>query len=310
VAELKGPAVLKHESLQGLDLTSSPTNHVLHVGRTFALSYERLDRATTVDTLALMLLARAAHFAPGVPIPHDLLLPTLNQPDRGLDAARALRRLLDLGLLTETTNVTSTLHRLMVQFVGDSSNDPAAESDVAQVLLTRADELNAQAQPATLLTLQPHLRAVTDARQAKNDALSAALCNALGLHLRMVADYSCAKLYLERALAVRKKLRGRPLDRAQSLQNLGDLLEAQGEYKKARPLLQFLKKPTSRGCSEQVAKQAPDFSRQCGQTAKLPGASAHRRRSGRHPVRARATISWRVSYSGDLRCCTLSSLPR
>src|SRR5687767_2171277 len=38
LVELQSEAVLGHESLQGLDLRVSPTNHELHVGRTFALS--------------------------------------------------------------------------------------------------------------------------------------------------------------------------------------------------------------------------------------------------------------------------------
>jgi hypothetical protein len=91
VAELRSGALLEHESLEGLDLVVSPTNHDLHVGRTFALSYERLDRAKTVDALALDLLARAAYFAPGEPIPRDLLLKTVKLGDDSASRRRATR---------------------------------------------------------------------------------------------------------------------------------------------------------------------------------------------------------------------------
>jgi hypothetical protein len=52
LAELRDQALLEHESLQGGGAEASPTNHELHVGKTFALSWERLDRTDTVDTMA------------------------------------------------------------------------------------------------------------------------------------------------------------------------------------------------------------------------------------------------------------------
>ena len=79
LAQLRQPDLLAHRSLQGWKLTRelSPTQHEQHVARTFALSYDRLDPADPTDASALALLARAAHFAPGQPIPRDLLLATI-----------------------------------------------------------------------------------------------------------------------------------------------------------------------------------------------------------------------------------------
>lgn len=69
LTELRDQALLEHESLQGDGAETSPTNHELHVGKTFALSWDRLDRADMVDTMARDLLLRAACLAPGEPIP-------------------------------------------------------------------------------------------------------------------------------------------------------------------------------------------------------------------------------------------------
>jgi len=241
LAELHSAALLNHESLQGLDQDTSPTNHVLHIGRTFALSFDRLDRANPVEALAVWLLARAATLAPGVPIPNDLLVASARPADlaESRRAERALRRLLDLGLLAETTTSTSTMHRLVAQFVTANIQEVEALSDVARTFLARAEAINALAMPSEMLVLQPHLRVLAEAAQANGDALSAALDNALGDHLRMLGDLDRARPYLERALERRQKTL-EPADAliAQSLQNLGDLLEAQGQYQAAKPLVQ------------------------------------------------------------------------
>lgn len=49
----------------------------MHVARTFAMSYERLDTADETDEMALALLAWTACFAPGEAIPQELLMATV-----------------------------------------------------------------------------------------------------------------------------------------------------------------------------------------------------------------------------------------
>ncbi|MEI2608110.1 MAG: hypothetical protein V9G20_05715 [Candidatus Promineifilaceae bacterium] len=95
---------LAHPSLQGEGSSHSPTAHERHVGRTFALSLERLNPAEPVDQLALSLLAHAACFAPGTPIPRPLLLISAgitsdNRADQ-LRGEKGMTRLVGLGLLT------------------------------------------------------------------------------------------------------------------------------------------------------------------------------------------------------------------
>lgn len=58
LAQLKDKALLGHPSLQGRWMNVSPTRHDWDVGRTFALSYDRLDPDDPADALARALLAR------------------------------------------------------------------------------------------------------------------------------------------------------------------------------------------------------------------------------------------------------------
>jgi hypothetical protein len=101
LVRLRSPDLLQHPSLweaKGI----SPTSHVQSVARTFMISYKRLDAADPTDRLAVALLARVAHFAPGEPIPRDLLRATLNLPGDDPDApeaGEALNRLAELGLI-------------------------------------------------------------------------------------------------------------------------------------------------------------------------------------------------------------------
>jgi tetratricopeptide (TPR) repeat protein len=239
LAELRAAALLQHESLHGVDLTHSPTNHALHVGRTFALSYDRLTPDDAADALALALLARAAHFAPGEPLPRDLLLQTVDLPDKAAArrATRALKRLVNLGMLENEDAGTFRLHRLLAAFVLEIAADDAAQAAVEQTMISVASDLNTKGIPAPLLALQPHLRHITDVAQQRADEPAARLCNALGYHLEMIGDYAGARPYYERALAIKEQVLGpqHPAT-ATSLNNLGGLLQAQGELAAARPL--------------------------------------------------------------------------
>lgn len=206
LAELRSTRLMEHPALAGEDVTPSPTNHVLHVGRTFALSYERLDAADPRDAQALTLLARAAHFAPGEPIPRELLLQTLEvtEEDRiaARQAAKALNRLTDLGLLERVSADQVRLHRLLAAFVRSSATDDAALPVVEQVLLNRAFDLDVEPLPAALPSLRTHLRHVTDAAMHRADERAAHLCNRLGRLLVAQGDLAGAQGYFKQALAI------------------------------------------------------------------------------------------------------------
>jgi tetratricopeptide (TPR) repeat protein len=240
IAELHSDAILNHESLQGVDLTYSPTNHELHVARTFAASYRRLDVSAEIDALALALLARAAHFAPGEPIPRDLLLATVDLPDKQAErqAQRALRRLLALGLLELDDADAPTLHRLLARFVQDTAADDAAQAAVERVIIDHTGNLGTTAIPAAWFPVLPHLRHATDEALKRADEQAATLANNLGYCLNtMFADYAAARPLFERALAIDEAVYGpdHP-DVATDLNNLALLLQDQGDYAAARPL--------------------------------------------------------------------------
>ncbi|HEX7182951.1 MAG TPA: tetratricopeptide repeat protein [Thermoanaerobaculia bacterium] len=230
--------LLAHPSLQGRGDEISPTDHEAHVARTFTLSFERLNPADPTDALACKLLARAAHFAPGEPIPHALLLATLRIDEEDMDAALAaedaLKRLLDLGLLESGEDGRLVLHRLVAAFALGGEGEDEAREAVEQTLFEEAARLNKAGYLAPLLVWQPHLRAVTDAASSREDRSAANLCNELGYHLQMIGDLTGARPYWERALAIRERVLGTEHPgTAVSLNNLGGLFQNQGDL--ARP---------------------------------------------------------------------------
>jgi hypothetical protein len=129
LASLRQPDLLQHPSMRGHGLSARPTGRELNVGRTFALSYERLDSTDQVDVMAMALLARAASFPSGEPVSLELLLEKL--PDRpdlrwdnapGLLVEDALYRLDDLGMIELATDDKGilrsvTVHRLLSLFI-------------------------------------------------------------------------------------------------------------------------------------------------------------------------------------------------
>jgi tetratricopeptide (TPR) repeat protein len=243
LAQLRDPALLKHRSLQGDGI--SPTGHLQNVSRTIALSYNQLDPDDAIDALALALLTRAACFAPGEPIPHPLLLLTLNlekdTPGSAFRVEDAVARLVELGLLRVETDDRLRLHRLLVAFIQEVAGDElvAAREAVEVAVSQEAERLKMTGYPALLLAWQPHLRAVTEEAQARGDERGAQLCNVLAMHLWQVGDYIGARFYCERALAIREKVLGEEHpDTALSLNNLGHLLHLLDELTGARSYLE------------------------------------------------------------------------
>src|SRR5262249_4779854 len=146
LAALRRDGLLQHPSLQGKFAGLSPTSHETNVGRTFALSFEHLNPEDKSDALAMALLARAAWFAPGEPIPRDLLLKTLNWDDgifeARLQAEDALGRLTSLGLLEVGKAGNLVMHRLVAEFARGTEDEDAARVAVEKSLLDEALRLN------------------------------------------------------------------------------------------------------------------------------------------------------------------------
>ncbi|MEE9210668.1 MAG: tetratricopeptide repeat protein, partial [Kiloniellales bacterium] len=238
LARLRRPDLLEHRSLTEGDL--SPTGHDQHVARTFALSRDRLDPADATDEIAVGLLSRAACFAPGEPIPRDLLSASLDlaeaESEGGLDFEDALRRLTDLGLMDAQADGALVLHRLLAAFARAEAEDAEeARSSVEAAVLAAAQRLNQEGYPAPLLAWQPHLRAVAENAATTGSEQAGGLHNELGAHLRMVADFAGARAAFERALTIAEKALGpdHP-DVAAVINNLGNVLQDHGDLVGAR----------------------------------------------------------------------------
>jgi tetratricopeptide (TPR) repeat protein len=242
LAQLRDQTLLGHKSLQGYGAQNSPTGHDLHVGRTFALSWDRLDPTDPVDVIGRSLLQHAAFLAPGEPIPHVLLVAPIELPQDEADAMLivqdALHRLLSLGLLDALESDVYTIHRLVTAFVQQVGGDSErARIAIEQILLTTAQHVNHSGNPARLLPLQSHLRAITDAARKREDVFAARLCNELSYHLQEVGDYRNARRYCEQALIIFEKRLGQEhLFTARCLNDLAEILRNEGAYDEARPL--------------------------------------------------------------------------
>jgi tetratricopeptide (TPR) repeat protein len=237
---LRKTDLLAHPSLEGRGSGGLlPTGHDAHVGRTFALSFDRLEPASTTDALAATLLARAAWFAPGEPIPRSLLLKTFQVRSGDLtaelDAEDALRRLIDLGLVETNERNDLLMHRLVAAWARGIGGGDEARRAVEDAILAEATQLNEKANPALLLAWEPHFRVVTDQALTREDQMAARLGDELGLHLWYAGNYSEGRLYLEKAVALHEQISGpEHSDTATSLNILGRHLHSQGDYPRAR----------------------------------------------------------------------------
>ena len=218
----------------------SPTRHDLSVARTFALSYDRLNPSAAADRLALDLLSRAACFAPGEPLPRDLLTATLgldaDDPEAALSSMDAYRQLAELGLLATGHDGEPYLHRLLARFVVSLQAGVTAQAAVEEAVLAEAAQFNRAGDPRPLLAWQVHLRHITDRALTRGDEEAAGLANEVGYHLKAAGDLSGAKPYYERSLAICEQVLGeRHPNTATSLNNLGILLHAMGDLSGASP---------------------------------------------------------------------------
>jgi hypothetical protein len=166
VEELRDVEPVNHPSLRRSE-GYSPTNHQLDVGRTFVVSYQRVNREDPTDRLAIRLLARAAHIAPGESIERNLLLATLGDPNESEerpeevpDAYRridALRKLTVLGLLGESEAGLVRMHRLVASFARREVEDGEAQADVERAVANEAVDVASERQIIRLTSLLPHL---------------------------------------------------------------------------------------------------------------------------------------------------------
>jgi tetratricopeptide (TPR) repeat protein len=233
LTDLRRPDLLAHRSLTGGG--ASPTGHEQHVARSFALSHDRLDPGDPTDALALDVLARAACFAPGEPIPRALLsaslAPAADDAEAALRFEDAVARCTALGLLDQRDGGHLVLHRLLGLFVRrETAHLDPARTAVEVAIDAEAYRLNQAGYPAPLAAWLPHLRAVADEAAARGSERAGTLHNSLGYHLRIVADFAGARAAYERALAIDEAAFGPDHPNvATDVNNLGGVLRDLGK---------------------------------------------------------------------------------
>lgn len=210
--ELRQKNPLDHFALQGRGSDESPTGHDLHLGHSFESSYRRLNPAHVTDSLAVQLLGRAAHMAPGEPIPHSLLCAALrldpNRSESNLAVEDALDRLASVGLMERSPGTLPRIHRLVAAYARKESWTNEARDAVEDALLAEAERVNKLETPVKLASSQVHLTAVTNAAWNRRDAKTASLCQELGCHLFYFECFAEADPYLLQALQIRNDLFG------------------------------------------------------------------------------------------------------
>jgi len=263
LADIRRPQLLEHPSLRrarGI----SPTKHDMDVGRTFALSYWRLDTHDDTDGTAERLLAWAARLAPEKPIPDSLLAWTLEPPD-GDDAPLeltttvrdALDRLTDLGLLERSGDETFKMHRLVAAFALAEVPDDEAQAAVEAACVLAAGRAFREGQPARQEALLPHVRFVTDSAKGRVDDMAANCCTALNVSLSQLKAYDQALPYAQRAWEISVELYG-PEHRAtlQRRSNIGEVFEGKRDRVQARTIYEEVLEAQERALGREDADVA------------------------------------------------------
>ena len=202
---------LRHPSLQGRGISYSPTGHELSVASTFAINLEQLDSADEIDRVTRRLLAYAAQFAPGEPLPRAILLSTvIDDPFdvmAELTAEDGFERLMALGFLTRESETHISVHRLIAVFARDALHDVSDAADHVQAKLVDAMNAVADYRPNWMVLpfATAHLRYVTEAaiRSVSKQALP--LGRQLSLHLSDIGDNPSAQAYLVRILPLARQ---------------------------------------------------------------------------------------------------------
>lgn len=217
INELHDEALLKHESLQGIDCRNSPTNHKLHVGMTFVKSYEKLvQEQEDIDPLALKLLDCMAWFAPGEIVPHVLI----QQTEIGSNScsgskrqvSRALNRLTDIGLLTknelENNNMGDPrfwhLHVLLAKFVQQANPENHLESQksVQQAIIQFVTSADDSGEAAKIISIHAHIQHVLLPKSIDEhtDLLQRIDCHlAIAESSALIRDVEMATIHYEQA---------------------------------------------------------------------------------------------------------------
>ncbi len=232
LAELE--RALEHPSMQGWKPAwGSPTDHVLNLAHTFALSWAQVE-----SEAARRALVAAGYCAPDEPLPLDALEPLAGGAD-ALDEAFA--DLTALGLLREGD--PPTIHPLVAEFARGWDEEGQALAALAEALADVAERTNREEDRTgdygLYTPLAPHVRAVAAWAEATAPEHAGRLWNSLGYHLHAVADYAGAQAAYERALKISEAVYGPEHPKvATAANNLGSVLRDLGDLQGAKAAFQ------------------------------------------------------------------------
>lgn len=234
---------LDHPSLQGRGSDDSPTDHIQHVAKTFAISYDQLGDSE-LDQLARRMLQHIALFAPNEPLPDELLHHTLADyplPDeeRPFLLADARKRLLNLGLV-EPTDDEIAIHQLVASFVQQQNfKYYVIRTTVEQTIHSAIQTRNLSGYPAEIRVWLPHITFIVIEALQRSDTISAKLAHELAEHLTQDGNYDGAlPLYL-RVMAIEEaELPSEHFDVGSILNNLANLYRRMEQHETAFSLLQ------------------------------------------------------------------------
>lgn len=147
------------------------------------------------------LLQVADCFVSPAPIPHLLLLAPL-APHAMPEGPAALASLLRLGWITTPTPITALLTPQSRTFLATRHSEERLQITVVQALCTLMSTLMQARNEAMLRLVEPHLLALTDAWQPRNDHYTLALNLTSGTYLTIFGSAEAAAPYLERASAL------------------------------------------------------------------------------------------------------------
>lgn len=243
LAQLRDKGLLDHPSLQGYGVTYSPTDHELHIVRTFAMNVEQLDLNEAVDQMAQRLLAAVNCFAPGEPLPQSLLLTILAGKDdlmASLLVQDGLLRLSSLGLLQVKGEEVVVLHRLLAVYVAEVLIAPELLDEVRHAvensLIRLLSEYNAGVWGMATLPLgSAHLSYIVETARRRSDGQATALLTLWGCHQRDKGRFKEAEQYLKSAMELHQKLGSlNSGEGSEILSILGNLYIRMGSYTKAQ----------------------------------------------------------------------------
>jgi tetratricopeptide (TPR) repeat protein len=229
-----------HPSLTNREV--SPTGHVQHVARTFAMSADQLQPSDSVDAAALRALFLSASLAPGVPIERKLLLRLLSidaiEDESTTTVEEAIERLLTLGLLEDTDVGDLKIHRLVASFARSRNSTNASDATVERALLHVARTVGEAGIIPPLRRLEPHLRHVTQNAVSQNSHHAVSLCFILGHHLWLCGSYDESRQHLETALDLAEQRSNGGRERAEILNQLALAHQLQCSFAQAQSLFE------------------------------------------------------------------------